>query len=160
MRIGLGYDVHRLVPERPLILAGLQIPHSLGLLGHSDADVLCHALMDALLGAAALPDIGQLFPDTDPKYAGADSLALLAQVAAMVRAEGWQIANVDVVLLAERPKIAPHILQMRENLAGALGVDMAAVGLKATTTEKLGFVGREEGMAAQAVALLVAGKAR
>lgn len=154
MRIGLGYDVHRLAPERPLILAGLHIPHSLGLLGHSDADVICHALMDALLGAAALPDIGRLFPDTDPKYAGADSLALLAEVAGLVRQAGWQIANVDAVLMAERPKIAPHIPQMRENLARALGVEPAAVGLKATTTEKLGFIGREEGMAAQAVALL------
>lgn len=154
MRIGLGYDVHRLVAGRPLILGGVQLPHSLGLLGHSDADVLCHALMDALLGAAALPDIGRLFPDDDPQYAGADSLQLLAQVAAMLRGEGWRIANVDAVIMAERPKIAPYISQMREKLAEALGVEASAVGLKATTTEKLGFVGREEGIAAQAVALL------
>ena len=124
------------------------------MLGHSDADVLCHALMDALLGAAALPDIGQLFPDTDPQYAGADSLQLLTQVAAKVRAEGWQIVNVDAVIMAERPKMAPHIAAMRQNLAAALGIEAAAVGLKATTTEKLGFVGREEGIASQAVALL------
>lgn len=154
MRIGLGYDVHRLVAGRPLILGGVQLPHSLGLLGHSDADVLCHALMDALLGAAALPDIGRLFPDDDPQYAGADSLQLLAQVAAMLRGEGWRIANVDAVIMAERPKIAPYISQMREKLAEALGVEASTVGLKATTTEKLGFVGREEGIAAQAVALL------
>ena len=154
MRIGLGYDVHRLAPGRPLILGGVQLLHSLGLLGHSDADVLCHALMDALLGAAALPDIGQLFPDTDPQYAGADSLQLLTQVAAKVRAEGWQIVNVDAVIMAERPKMAPHIAAMRPNVAAAMGIEAAAVGLKATTTEKLGFVGREEGIASQAVALL------
>ncbi len=154
MRVGLGYDVHRLVAGRPLILGGVQLAHPLGLLGHSDADVLCHALMDALLGAAALPDIGRLFPDTDPQYAGADSLQLLARVAAMVRGEGWQIANVDAVIMAERPKMAPHIMAMRQNLAAALGIEAAAVGLKATTTEKLGFVGREEGIAAQAVVLL------
>ena len=154
MRVGLGYDVHRLVAGRPLILGGVQLAHPLGLLGHSDADVLCHALMDALLGAAALPDIGRLFPDTDPQYAGADSLQLLARVAAMVRGEGWQVANVDAVIMAERPKMAPHIMAMRQNLAAALGIEAAAVGLKATTTEKLGFVGREEGIAAQAVVLL------
>ena len=154
MRIGLGYDVHRLVADRPLILGGVRLPHSLGLLGHSDADVLCHALMDALLGAAALPDIGLLFPDNDPQYAGADSLQLLVQVVAMLRGEGWRIANVDAVIMAERPKIAPYISQMREKLAEALGIESNAVGLKATTTEKLGFVGREEGIAAQAVVLL------
>lgn len=154
MRIGIGYDVHRLVADRPLILGGVKIPHTLGLLGHSDADVLCHALMDALLGAAALPDIGRLFPDNDPKYAGADSLQLLRQVADMLHREGWQVGNVDVVIMAERPKLAPHIEQMRENIAGVLGLEIGAVGLKATTTEKLGFVGHEEGIAAQAVVLL------
>ncbi len=154
MRIGIGYDVHRLVADRPLILGGVKIPHTLGLLGHSDADVLCHALMDALLGAAALPDIGRLFPDNDPKYAGADSLQLLRQVADMLHREGWQVGNVDAVIMAERPKLAPHIEQMRENIAGVLGLEIGAVGLKATTTEKLGFVGHEEGIAAQAVVLL------
>ena len=154
MRIGIGYDVHRLTADRALILGGVKIPHTLGLLGHSDADVLCHALMDALLGAAALPDIGRLFPDNDPKYAGADSLQLLRQVADMLHREGWQVGNVDVVIMAERPKLAPHIEQMRENIAGVLGLEIGAVGLKATTTEKLGFVGQEEGIAAQAVVLL------
>ena len=154
MRIGIGYDVHRLVADRPLILGGVKIPHTLGLLGHSDADVLCHALMDALLGAAALPDIGRLFPDNDPKYAGADSLQLLRQVADMLHREGWQVGNVDAVIMAERPKLAPHIEQMRENIAGVLGLEIGAVGLKATTTEKLGVVGHEEGIAAQAVVLL------
>lgn len=154
MRIGIGYDVHRLVAERPLIVGGVNIPHRFGLLGHSDADVLCHAVMDALLGAAALPDIGQLFPDNDPQYAGADSLILLRRVGELLCREDWQVVNVDAVIMAERPKMAPHILQMRENIAGALGIEPAAVGLKATTTEKLGFVGREEGIAAQAVALL------
>ena len=153
MRIGIGYDVHRLAADRALILGGVKIPHTLGLLGHSDADVLCHALMDALLGAAALPDIGRLFPDNDPKYAGADSLQLLRQVADMLHREGWQVGNVDVVIMAERPKLAPHIEQMRENIAGVLGLEIGAVGLKATTTEKLGFVGHEEGIAAQAVVL-------
>ena len=155
MRIGIGYDVHRLVPGRPLILGGVQIPHDLGLLGHSDADVLCHAIMDALLGAAALPDIGQLFPDNDEQYAGADSLALLRQVVQLLADKGWRVGNVDAVLMAERPKIAPHIQQMREKLAAALGVEAGMVGVKATTTEKLGFVGREEGMAAQAVAIII-----
>lgn len=154
MRIGIGYDVHRLAAERPLIIGGVNIPHQFGLLGHSDADVLCHALMDALLGASALPDIGRLFPDTDPQYAGADSLVLLRQVGDMLRQAGWRVANVDAVIMAERPKMAPHISQMRENIAVALGIEPAAVGLKATTTEKLGFVGSEEGMAAQAVALI------
>ena len=154
MRIGIGYDVHRLAADRALIVGGVKIPHTLGLLGHSDADVLCHALMDALLGAAALPDIGRLFPDNDPKYAGADSLQLLRQVADMLHREGWQVGNVDVVIMAERPKLAPHIEQMRENIAGVLGLEIGAVGLKATTTEKLGFVGHEEGIAAQAVVLL------
>lgn len=154
MRIGIGYDVHRLVPDRPLILGGVQIPHELGLLGHSDADVLCHAVMDALLGAAALPDIGQLFPDNDARYAGADSLNLLRQVVQLLAENGWRVGNVDAVIMAERPKIAPHIQQMREKLAAALGVEAGMVGVKATTTEKLGFVGREEGIAAQAAALI------
>lgn len=154
MRIGIGYDVHRLAEGRPLILGGVAIPHPLGLLGHSDADVLCHAIMDALLGAAALPDIGRLFPDNDSAYAGADSLALLRQVTRLLAREGWRIGNVDAVLMAERPKIASHIPAMRQRLAEAMGIEAEAVGIKGTTCERLGFVGREEGMAAQAVALI------
>lgn len=154
MRTGIGYDVHRLVPERELILGGVHIEYELGLLGHSDADVLCHAVMDALLGAAGLPDIGRLFPDNDPAYAGADSLALLAQVAERVRGAGFSVGNVDGVIVAQRPKLAPYIDLMRENIARALGVDSGAVGVKATTTEGLGFAGTGEGIAAYAVALL------
>lgn len=154
MRVGIGYDVHRLVPERALILGGVRIEYELGLLGHSDADVLCHAVMDALLGAAGLPDIGRLFPDNDPAYAGADSLQLLAQVAERVRGAGFSVGNVDGVIVAQRPKLAPYIDQMRENIARALGVDSGAVGVKATTTEGLGFAGSGEGIASYAVALL------
>ena len=155
MRIGHGYDVHRLVPGRKLILGGVEIPHHLGLLGHSDADVAAHALCDALLGAAALGDIGQHFPDTDPAYAGAASLVLLGRVVELLRAEGWQVGNTDLTILAQRPKLMPHIPQMRQNLARAMGVPVTAVSVKATTEEGLGFTGREEGIAAHAVALLL-----
>lgn len=154
LRIGHGYDVHRLVEGRPLILGGVTIPHSRGLLGHSDADVLVHAVMDALLGAAALGDIGKLFPDTDQTYAGADSLALASRVAEVVRGAGYEIGNVDATVLAQAPKLAPHILRMRENIAAALGVSVGAVSVKATTEEGLGFTGERLGIAAHAVALI------
>ena len=153
-RIGHGYDVHRLVEGRPLILGGVTIPHSRGLLGHSDADVLVHAVMDALLGAVALGDIGKLFPDTDPTYAGADSSALASRVAEVVRGAGYEIGNVDATVLAQAPKLAPHILRMRENIAAALGVSVGAVSVKATTEEGLGFTGERLGIAAHAVALI------
>ena len=153
-RIGQGYDVHRLVPGRKLILGGVDIPWETGLLGHSDADVLLHAIMDALLGAGTLGDIGQLFPDSDPRYAGADSLALLKEVGSLVRAEGWEIVNIDSTIVAQRPKLSGHIPEMRRNAAEALGLEISRVGIKATTEERLGFTGREEGVAAQAVALL------
>ncbi len=155
LRIGNGYDIHRLVPERALILGGVTIPHSLGLLGHSDADVLTHAVMDALLGALALGDIGHYFPPDDPQWAGAESVALLAQVRQRVAERGWQVANVDTVVVAERPKLKPYLPQMQTRLAAALGVMPTQVGVKATTNERLGPVGREEGIAAYAVALLV-----
>ena len=154
VRIGYGYDVHRLVEGRKLILAGVDVPFEKGLLGHSDADVIAHAVADALLGAAALGDIGHLFPDTDPHYAGADSLKLLAEVCRLLREKGFSIGNIDATLLAQRPKIAPHISRMRENLAEACGVAVGQVSVKATTEERLGFTGREEGMAASAVCLL------
>lgn len=154
MRIGQGYDVHRLVPDRALILGGVHVEHTLGLLGHSDADVLTHAVMDALLGAAGLGDIGQMFPDTDPAYAGADSLELLSQVADRLAQGGFAVENVDATVIAQRPKLAPHIPQMRENLARTLGLSADRVNVKATTEERLGFTGREEGIAAQAVALV------
>ena len=154
VRIGYGYDVHRLVEGRNLILAGVEVPFEKGLLGHSDADVIAHAVADALLGAAALGDIGHLFPDTDPHYAGADSLKLLAEVCRLLREKGFSIGNIDATLLAQRPKIAPHISRMRENLAEACGVAVGQVSVKATTEERLGFTGREEGMAASAVCLL------
>ena len=153
-RIGHGYDVHRLVEGRKLILGGVEIPYEKGLLGHSDADVLLHALMDALLGAAALGDIGKLFPDTDEQYRGADSRALLREVVRRLAAEGYSIGNVDVTLIAQRPKIAPHIPQMRENIASDLSVALSQVNVKATTEEHLGFTGSGEGMAAHAVALI------
>ena len=156
MRIGHGYDVHRLVPGRKLILGGVDIPHRLGLLGHSDADVAAHALTDALLGAAALGDIGQHFPDTDPAYEGADSLVLLEKVTELLREEGWRVENTDVTILAQQPKLKPHIPQMRQNFARAMGVPVTAVSVKATTEEGLGFTGREEGIAAHAVALIEA----
>ena len=154
-RIGHGYDVHRLVEERPLILGGVRINYEKGLLGHSDADVLTHAVMDALLGAAALGDIGHHFPDTDKAYAGADSLRLAAHVAALLRERGYTIGNIDATLIAQRPKIAPHIEQMRKNLSHALGIEMEQINIKATTEEHLGFTGEGLGMAAHAVALIV-----
>jgi 2-C-methyl-D-erythritol 2,4-cyclodiphosphate synthase len=155
LRIGLGKDVHAFAPERKLILDGVDIPHTQGLLGHSDADVLAHAISDALLGAIRGGDIGKLFPDTDPQYAGADSLKLLAAVADLVRERGYEIVDVDSVISCQAPKLAPHREQMRANLAAAMGIDLENVGVKATTTEWLGFEGREEGISAQAVALVV-----
>ena len=154
MRIGHGYDVHRLVEGRKLILGGVLIPWEKGLLGHSDADVLTHALMDALLGAAALGDIGHLFPDNDPKYEGADSIALLREVVRVLREKGWAVGNVDVTVLAQRPKLAPHIPAMREKLAEAMGIAAECVSVKATTEEGLGFTGEGLGIAAHAVALI------
>ena len=154
MRIGHGYDVHKLVEGRKLIIGGVDIPHTMGLLGHSDADVLTHALMDALLGAAALGDIGKLFPDTDPAYEGADSLKLLAAVANLVRGQGFSIVDIDCVIAAQAPKLSPYRDMMRENLATACGIAVENLGVKATTTEHLGFEGREEGISAQAVALV------
>lgn len=154
-RIGQGYDVHRLTEGRRLVLGGVEIPYEKGLLGHSDADVLLHALMDALLGAAALGDIGHLFPDSDPAYAGADSRALLREVVRRLGEAGWAVGNVDVTLIAQRPRIAPYIPVMRRNIARDLGVEMDCVNVKATTEEGLGFTGAGEGMAAQAAALLI-----
>jgi 2-C-methyl-D-erythritol 2,4-cyclodiphosphate synthase len=155
MRIGQGYDVHRLAPERKLILGGVEIPFELGLLGHSDADVLTHAVMDSLLGAAGLGDIGQHFPDSDPTYAGADSLRLLGAVMERLTAAGWQVGNVDATLIAQRPKLAGFLPQMRQNLALVMGVPSDRVNVKATTEEGLGFTGSGQGIAAQAVALLI-----
>ena len=154
MRIGHGYDVHRLVEGRRCIIGGVDIPFELGLDGHSDADVLTHAVMDALLGALALGDIGKHFPDTDPAYKGADSLALLRQVSALIREKGWQVGNIDATVLAQAPKLAPHIVQMRENLAAAMECDVDRVSVKATTEEKLGFTGAKQGIAAHCVCLL------
>lgn len=154
LRIGLGTDVHALVEGRKLILGGVDIPHSRGLLGHSDADVLAHAISDALLGAARAGDIGKLFPDTDPAYAGADSLKLLAEVARHVRGLGFQIVDVDSVVTAQAPKLSPHREAMRANLAKAMDIPVDNVGVKATTSEWLGYEGREEGITAQAVVLL------
>ena len=154
MRIGHGYDVHRLVEGRKLILGGVEVPHTLGLLGHSDADVLTHAVMDALLGAAALGDIGRHFPDTDPVYAGADSLKLLDHVVELLEEKGYQVGNVDATILAQKPKLAPYIEKMRDNLAARMKVEPDQVNVKATTEEKLGFTGAEEGIAAHAVSLL------
>lgn len=158
MRIGHGYDVHRLVEGRKLILCGVDIPHTLGLLGHSDADVATHAVADAILGATRLGDIGKLFPDTDPAYEGADSLRLLSEVMRLARERGYRLVDCDCTIAAQAPKLAPHRDEMRANLARALGVGVESVGVKATTTERLGFVGREEGMAAWAVALLDDGR--
>lgn len=154
MRIGTGYDCHRFAAGRRLILGGVEVPHSQGLLGHSDADVLSHAIGDALLGAAGLGDLGWHFPDTDPRYREASSIELLRQVARLVRGEGLRVGNVDATVVAERPRLAPHIDAMRSALAVALGVDKGLVSVKATTTEGLGFTGREEGIAAHAVCLL------
>lgn len=154
MRVGMGYDVHRLTKDRDLILGGVKIPWEKGLLGHSDADVLIHAIMDALLGAAALGDIGQHFPDTDPAYKGISSIRLLKHVAALLSEKGYGIGNIDAVIIAQKPKMAPHIPQMKENIAKALEIDMDCLNIKATTEEKLGFTGREEGIASEAVCLL------
>lgn len=155
MRVGMGYDVHRLVPERDLIIGGVKIPYEKGLLGHSDADVLLHAIMDALLGAAALGDIGKHFPDNDPAYKGADSLMLLGRVGEILSEEGYVIENIDSTIIAQKPKMAPHIEQMRKNIADALGLDISRVNVKATTEEGLGFTGTGEGISAQAVALIM-----
>ncbi|KAB1636322.1 2-C-methyl-D-erythritol 2,4-cyclodiphosphate synthase [Ellagibacter isourolithinifaciens] len=155
LRIGQGYDVHQLVEGRKLIMGGVDIPHTRGLLGHSDADVLAHAVADALLGGVRGGDIGKLFPDTDPAYEGADSMKLLAAVADFVRERGYEILDVDSVIAAQAPKLSPYRDQMRENLARAMGISPENVGVKATTTEHLGFEGREEGISATAVALLV-----
>lgn len=154
LRIGHGYDVHKLVEGRKLILCGVEIPHKLGLLGHSDADVATHAVADAILGATRLGDLGKLFPDTDPAYAGANSLELLAQVMRLARERGYELLDCDCTIAAQAPKLAPHREQMRANLAQTLGVGVESVGVKATTTERLGFVGREEGMAAWAVCIM------
>ena len=154
MRIGHGYDVHRLVKGRKCIIGGVDIPHETGLDGHSDADVLVHAVMDALLGALALGDIGKHFPDTDPRYKGADSMGLLRHVAALIAKEGYRLGNLDATVLAQAPKLAPHIMQMRENIAEALSCEVSRVSVKATTEEKLGFTGAKQGIAAHCVCLL------
>ncbi|MGF1542817.1 MAG: 2-C-methyl-D-erythritol 2,4-cyclodiphosphate synthase [Pleurocapsa sp.] len=154
IRIGNGYDIHQLVADRPLILGGIEIEHSLGLLGHSDADVLTHAIMDAMLGALAMGDIGHYFPPSDPQWAGADSLMLLAQVAELIIAQGWKIGNIDSTVVAERPKLKPHLKAMRHRLAETLNIDTEQISIKATTNEKLGPVGREEGICSYAVVLL------
>lgn len=154
MRIGMGYDVHKLVPNRNLILGGVKIPHELGLLGHSDADVLLHSIMDALLGAAALGDIGKHFPDTDPAYKGADSVKLLEHVGRLIREAGYSIENIDATIIAQRPKMRPHIDTMRRNIKEALGIELDQINVKATTEEGLGFTGSEEGISAQAICLL------
>ena len=155
-RIGQGYDCHALVPNRPLVLGGVTIPHKTGLLGHSDADVLLHAITDALLGAAGLGDIGRHFPDTDARFAGADSRVLLREAAKRVQEAGYSIGNIDATIIAQAPKMAPHIGQMIAHIAADLAVDVDQINLKAKTNEKLGWEGREEGMAAQAIALLMA----
>lgn len=154
MRIGMGYDVHRLVEGRDLIIGGVKIPHAMGLDGHSDADVLVHAIMDALLGAAALGDIGKHFPDTDPAYKGADSMVLLEHVGELLQQNHYVIENIDATIIAQKPKMAPHIQAMRENIAGRLGIRVDQVNVKATTEEKLGFTGEEKGISSQAICLL------
>lgn len=154
VRVGVGFDVHRLQEGRPFWLGGVLVPHHMGALGHSDADVVLHAISDAMLGAAALGDIGLHFPDTDQRWKDADSKVLLAHVRSLVEAEGWQLGNVDVALVLEKPKVRPHIDAMRAVIAGVLGVALGQVSIKATTNERMGFVGREEGVAAHAVALL------
>lgn len=154
LRIGHGFDVHAFCEGRPLVLGGVSVPADRGLAGHSDADVVAHALMDAILGALRAGDIGGLFPDTDPAYEGADSIVLMARVADLARERGWRVADADCTIAAQAPKLAPYRDEMRANMAAALGVDVAHVGVKATTTERLGFVGREEGIAAWAVVLL------
>lgn len=154
MRIGHGYDVHRLVEGRKLIMGGVEIPYEKGLLGHSDADVLAHAIMDALLGAAALGDIGKLFPDNDPAFEGADSMKLMARVVEVLEEKGWKIGNIDSTVIAQKPKLAPFIPQMRERMAQVCGIDVEQISVKATTEEKLGFTGSGEGIAAHAVCIL------
>lgn len=154
MRVGMGYDVHKLVTGRKLILGGVEIPHELGLLGHSDADVLLHAIMDALLGAAALGDIGRHFPDTDPAYEGASSIRLLSHVGKLLEEKGYIIENIDATIIAQRPKMRPHIEAMEQNIAETLGILKEQVNVKATTEERLGFTGREEGISAQAICAL------
>lgn len=155
MRVGMGYDVHRLTEGRKLILGGVEIPWEKGLLGHSDADVLVHAVMDALLGAAALGDIGKHFPDTDPAYKGISSILLLRHVAELLKKHGYTIGNIDATIIAQKPKMASHILKMRENMAEAMGISVDCLNVKATTEEGLGFTGSEEGIAAQAICLLI-----
>ncbi len=157
MRIGHGYDVHRLVPERALVLGGVHVPYELGLLGHSDADVLAHAVADAFLGAAAMGDIGQMFPDNDAGYAGADSLVLLGKVVLRIKKAGYAVGNIDATILAQQPKLAPYIAEMRQKLAQVCGVSVRQVSVKATTEEGLGFTGAGEGIAAHAVVLLEGG---
>ncbi|MGB4442601.1 MAG: 2-C-methyl-D-erythritol 2,4-cyclodiphosphate synthase [Coriobacteriia bacterium] len=154
LRVGIGYDVHAFADGRALVLGGVEIPHDRGLLGHSDADVLVHALMDAILGALREGDIGRLFPDTDPAYAGVSSIDLLSRVAALAEERGWRLADADTVLVLEQPRVAPYRDEMRDRIAAALGVDASRIGVKATTTEGLGFEGRAEGVGAQAVVLL------
>lgn len=154
MRIGLGYDVHKLVPERALILGGVNIPYDLGLLGHSDADVLIHAIMDSLLGASALGDIGKHFPDTDPKYKGISSIKLLKEVGKLLYDNGFTIGNIDATIIAQKPKMAPHIPLMRKNIAEALNIDISQINVKATTEEGLGFTGEGKGISSQSICLL------
>lgn len=154
-RVGTGFDVHKLVEGRKCIICGVEIPHETGLLGHSDADVALHALMDAILGAAALGDIGRHFPDTDERFKGADSLKLTEHVLGLIKAKGYVVNNVDVTIIAQAPKMAPHIEKMRENVARVLEIELDRVNVKATTTEKLGFTGRKEGIAAEAIASIV-----
>lgn len=154
IRVGMGYDVHKLTEGRDLILGGVPIPYEKGLLGHSDADVLIHAVMDALLGAAALGDIGKHFPDTDPKYKGISSMLLLEETARLLKEQGYVIGNIDATIIAQRPKMAPHIPQMRENLAKCLGISQAQVNIKATTEEGLGFTGNGQGISSQAICLI------
>ncbi|MGK7882360.1 MAG: 2-C-methyl-D-erythritol 2,4-cyclodiphosphate synthase [Crocosphaera sp.] len=157
IRIGNGYDIHRLVPDRDLILGGVNIPHSLGLLGHSDADALTHAIMDAMLGALSLGDIGHYFPPSDAKWSGANSLLLLQQVDQLIKARGWHVGNIDSVIVAEQPKMKPHLAAMQKKIASTLQINLDQVGIKATTNEKLGPVGRQEGIAVYAAILLFRG---
>lgn len=154
MRIGMGYDVHKLVEGRDLIMGGVNIPHTLGLLGHSDADVLLHAIMDAVLGAAGLGDIGKHFPDTDPAYKGISSIKLMEHVAALITEKGYVVENIDATIIAQKPKMRPHIPQMEENIARAMGIDVDQINVKATTEEGLGFTGTEQGISSQAICLL------
>lgn len=155
MRVGIGYDVHKLVENRKLILGGVEIEHDKGLLGHSDADVLVHAIMDAILGALALGDIGKHFPDTDPKYKGADSIKLLEFVNNLIESKGYKVNNIDSIIIAQAPKMAPHILKMRENIAKAINVDIDCISIKATTEEGLGFTGNKQGISCQSICSLI-----